>query len=176
METVYWSHFAEKRGGSLQNAPPPQPHPWNGKGDFESIWGLGVSCHMFHQVVVVWMLWVVCCGGCWIVLRSACSRVIFHSTNMLCDQHQACEGQHGGLLGRRGNWNVLKCFRANHCKHKYALTKWYIYWNDGFSTEWLADFSLSMTNSHFLKAPNHTLKNIYKMAFCLLQNGLSWCP
>ena len=43
---------------------PPQPHPWNGKGDFESIWGLGVSCHMFHQVVVVWMLWVVCCGGC----------------------------------------------------------------------------------------------------------------
>ena len=21
---------------------------------------------MFHQVVVVWMLWVVCCGGCWI--------------------------------------------------------------------------------------------------------------
>ena len=94
----------------------------------------------------------------------------------LCDQHQACEGQHGGLLGRRGNWNVLKCFRANHCKHKYALTKWYIYWNDGFSTEWLADFSLSMTNSHFLKPPNHTLKNIYKMAFCLLQNGLSWCP
>ena len=104
----------------------------------------------------------------------------FHSTNMLCDQHQACEGQHGGLLGRPGNWNVLKCVRANHCKHKYALTKWYIYWNDGFSTEWLADFSLSMTlsmtNSHFLKPLNHTLKNIYKMAFCLLQNGLSWCP
>ena len=23
METVYWSHFAEKRGGSLQNSPPP---------------------------------------------------------------------------------------------------------------------------------------------------------
>ena len=145
METVYWSHFAEKRGGSLQNAPP-QPQPWNGKGDFESIWGLGVSCH------------------------------IKRCTNMLCDQHHACEGQHGGLLGRRGNWNVLKCFRANHCKHKYALTKWYIYWNDGFSTEWLADFSLSMTNSHFLKPPNHTLKNIYKMAFCLLQNGLSRCP
>ena len=61
-----------------------------------------------------------------------------------------------------------KCFRANHCKHKCALTKWYIYWNDGFSTEWLADFSLSMTNSHFSKPPNHTLKNIYKMAFCLL--------
>ena len=36
METVYWSHFAEKRGV------PPQPHPRNGKGDFESIWGLGV--------------------------------------------------------------------------------------------------------------------------------------
>ena len=45
--------------------------------------------------------------------------------------------------------------------------------NDGFSTEWLADFSFSITNSHFLKAPNHILKNIYKMAFCLLQNGLS---
>ena len=96
--------------------------------------------------------------------------------HFLCDQHQACEGQHGGLLGRQGNWNFLKCIWANHCKHKYALTKWYIYWNDGFSTEWLDDFSLSMTNSHFFKPPNHTPKNIYKMAFCLLQNGWPWCP
>ena len=55
-----------------------------------------------------------------------------------------------------------------------------LYWNNGFSTEWLADFSLSMTNSHFLKPLNHTLKNIYKMFFCLkpgkthklLQNGM----
>ena len=39
------------------------------------------------------------------------------------------------------------------------------------STEWVAVFSLSMTNSDFF-----TLKNIYKMAFCLLQNGLFWCP
>ena len=152
METVYWSHFAEKRGGSLQNAPP-QPHPWNGKGDFESIWGLGVSCHMFHQVVVVWMLW-------WCVVRSAPSM----------------RGPTWWVTGTAGKLKCPKVFRANHCKNKYALTKWYIYWNDGFSTEWLADFSLSMTNSHFLKAPNHTLKNIYKMAFCLLQNGLSWCP
>ena len=31
METVYWSHFAEKRGGSLQNAPPPtSPIKWQG--------------------------------------------------------------------------------------------------------------------------------------------------
>ena len=76
----------------------------------------------------------------------------------VCDEHQAREGQHGGILGRRRNLNVLKRFRANHCKHKCALTKWYMYWNDGFSTEWLADFSLSMTNSHFFKPPNHSLK------------------
>ena len=153
METVYWSHFAEKRGGSLQNAPPPQPHPWNGKRDFESIWDLGVSCHMFHQVVVVWMLWVVWC------------MVKHFSPGACCRCHNAfCISKH---------INILKCIWANHCKHKYTLTKWYIYWNDGFSTEWLADFSLSITNSHFSKPPNHTLKNIYKMAFCLLQNGWS---
>ena len=55
------------------------------------------------------------------------SGVIFHSQRRVCDEHQAREGQHGGILGRRGNLNVLKCFRANHCKHKYALTKWYMY-------------------------------------------------
>ena len=57
------------------------------------------------------------------------------------------------------------------CTYKmvHLLKRWFLY----RMASW---FSLSMTNSHFLKPPNHTLKNIYKMAFCLLQNGLSWCP
>jgi hypothetical protein len=51
-----------------------------------------------------------------------------------------------------------------------------MYCNDGFSTDWLGDFSLSMTNSHFFKPPNHTLKNLYNMAFGLLQKWFVLVP
>ena len=168
METVYWSHFAEKSGGSLQNGAP-QPPPGNGKEDHNILW-----LNMFSFTIFLWK-WRNYKASLHHQAQSKsrifprCMLLVSQCANMLCDQHHACEGQHGGLLGRGGNWNFLKCIWANHCKHKYALTKWYIYWKDGFSTEWLADFSLSMTK-------NHTLKNVYKMAFCLLQNGWSWCP
>ena len=61
-------------------------------------------------------------------------------------------------LSGRGEFQFPIVFWANRCKHKYALIKWYKYWNNWFSIEWLPVFSLSLANSLFLTTKK-TLQN-----------------
>ena len=68
------------------------------------------------------------------------------------------------FLGKPRTWLLMCTYKMVHVLKRWVLCR---------MAGW---FFLPMTNSHFSKPPNHTLKNLYQMAFGLLQNGLSSCP
>ena len=113
---------------------PPQPPPGNGKRDFESIWDLGVSCHMFHQVVVVWMLWVVWCTVKQSSIFPRCMLLVsqcvlhFHST-CLCMRMPTW-----WIIGTAGQLKFPKVYMSQPlqtqiCTYKmvHLLKRWVLY-------------------------------------------------